>query len=202
LVKKIDWPRRNRRKCPLQSGERHYSKHRKKGDAMTFPSHRFALLIAGSLLIAASLPAQTPPATQPAPSQGDLDRKFETTMSHAVLAGSFTVNGSDKPPAHDRYTLGSVTKKSGDTWLFVATVQYGNHDLSLPLEIPVKWAGDTPVISVTNIGMPGLGTYTARVMVYGDQYVGVWGTSDGSHGGQMWGKIEHPTTKPAASPAK
>jgi hypothetical protein len=61
----------------------------------------------------------------------------------------------------------------------------------------VKWAGDTPVISVTDVGVPGLGTYTARVVVYGDQYAGIWSTSDGSHGGQMWGKLEHPTTKPA-----
>jgi hypothetical protein len=155
--------------------------------------------LCAAILLILSLPllAQAAPATQPSVSQAELDAKFEKTMTNAVLDGSFTVTGSDKPPAHDRYTLGSVTKKSGDTWLFVATVQYGNHDISLPLEIPVKWAGDTPVISVTNIGMPGLGSYTARVMVYGEQYVGVWGAADGSHGGQMWGKIEHPTTKPA-----
>lgn len=140
--------------------------------------------------------AQPKPATQP--SQADLEKKFSQTMSNAVMAGSFNMNGSDKPPAHDKYTLGSVTKKDGDTWIIVATIQYGAHNVSLPLEIPVKWAGDTPVISVTNIGFPGLGSYTARVLVYGDQYVGIWGTPDGSHGGQMWGKIEHPATQPAA----
>ena len=140
--------------------------------------------------------AQSKPATQP--SQADLEKKFSQTMSNAVMSGSFNMNGTDKPPAHDKYTLGSVTKKDGDIWIIVATIQYGKHDVSLPLEIPVKWAGDTPVISVTNIGFPGLGSYTARVMVYGDQYVGIWGSADGSHGGQMWGRIEHPTTQPAA----
>ena len=140
--------------------------------------------------------AQPKPATQP--SQAELEKKFSETMSNAVMAGSFTMNGSDRPPAQDKYTLGSVTKKDGDIWIIVATIQYGDHSVSLPLEIPVKWAGDTPVISVTKIGFPGLGSYTARVLVYGDQYVGIWGSADGSHGGQMWGKIEHPATQPAA----
>lgn len=140
--------------------------------------------------------AQLKPATQP--SQAELEKKFSETMSNAVMAGSFTMNGSDRPPAQDKYTLGSVTKKEGDIWIIVATIQYGAHNVSLPLEIPVKWAGDTPVISVTKIGFPGLGSYTARVLVYGDQYVGIWGSADGSHGGQMWGKIEHPATQPAA----
>jgi hypothetical protein len=153
------------------------------------------------LIIAATAAAAQPaPTTRPAMSKAELEKKFEKTMSNAVMSGSFTMNGSDRPPGHDKYTLGSVTKKPGaeDSWIFTANIQYGGHNVSLPLEIPVKWADDTPVISVTNFGVPGLGTYTARVVVYGDQYAGIWGSSDGSHGGQMWGKIDHPaTTQPA-----
>ena len=55
------------------------------------------------------------------------------------------------------------------------------------MKLPVKWAGDTPVISLTNKAIPGFGTFTARVMFYGDEYAGTW--SGGSHGGLMWGKI-------------
>ena len=51
----------------------------------------------------------------------------------------------------------------------------------------MKWAGDTPVISVTNVAFPGLGTYSARVVIYGDSYAGTWDGKD--HGGQMFGKI-------------
>jgi hypothetical protein len=158
----------------------------------------FAIVAA---LLGACLPAfaqpKPPAATQP--SQAELEKKFQQTMSGATLDGSYTGRNSDRPPGHDKYTLGSVTRKEGtaDTWIFVATIQYGGHNVSLPLEIPVKWAGDTPVISVTNFGVPGLGTYTARVMIYGDEYAGIWAASDGSHGGQMWGKIEHATTQPA-----
>lgn len=118
-------------------------------------------------------------------------------MSGATLAGSYSVNGSRKPPAEDKYTLGSVTKADGENWIFTATIQYAGHNLSLPIELPVKWAGDTPVITVDNVGVPGLGTYTARVMIVGDEYVGVWGASDGSHGGKMWGHVEHAATQPA-----
>ena len=163
--------------------------------------HSFIGIISASLFALNAI-AQPQPTTKPALSQAELEAKFEKTMSGAVMAGSFNVNGSDKPPAHDRYALGSVTHKAGEIWIIVANIQYGKHDVSLPLEIPVKWAGDTPVISVTDIGFPGLGKYTARVMIYGDQYVGIWGSSDGSHGGQMWGKIEHPATQPAVQPAK
>jgi hypothetical protein len=133
--------------------------------------------------------ASAGPATQP--SRAELEKKFEKTMSNATLVGSYTMNGSNKPPADDKYTLGAVTKKDGDNWVITATIQYAGHDLPVPIELPVKWAGDTAVITVDNVGIPTLGTYTARVMIYGDEYVGIWGASDGSHGGKMWGKIEH-----------
>jgi hypothetical protein len=44
-----------------------------------------------------------------------------------------------------------------------------------------------PVISVTNVAFPGLGTYSARVVIYGDGYAGTWNGRD--HGGQMFGRI-------------
>jgi hypothetical protein len=35
--------------------------------------------------------------------------------------------------------------------------------------------------------IPALGTYTARVLLYEDQYAGTWSSKD--HGGQVFGKI-------------
>ena len=110
---------------------------------------------------------------------------------------SFTLDGSDRPPRTDRYTIGAVTKKDGDNWVFTATLNYAGHDLPIPLELPVKWAGDTPVITVDHVGIPGMSTYDARVMIVGNDYVGTWSHSDGSHAGKMWGHIEHATTQPA-----
>jgi len=141
---------------------------------------------------------ETAPATQPANEQAARDAQFVRTMNNVVLVGRFTIDGDDKPPKQERYTIASVTKLQGDLWLFNARVQFGSKDVTIPLVLPVKWAGDTPMISVTKLGMPGLGTYTARVLIYDDHYAGTWSGSP-THGGSLFGKIEHqPATQPAA----
>jgi hypothetical protein len=56
----------------------------------------------------------------------------------------------------------------------------------MPLEI--KWAGDTPIITLTNMAIPGLGTFTARVLIYDNRYAGTW--QHGPVGGNLFGKIE------------
>ncbi|REK12774.1 MAG: hypothetical protein DWQ37_11145 [Planctomycetota bacterium] len=123
------------------------------------------------------------------PSQEELEKKFAETMSGATLVGRFTISGVNdgEPLKEDRYTLGKVYKLKNGLWSFEARIQYGDHDVKLPLALTVEWAGDTPVITVTKVAFPGLGTYTARVLVYDDQYAGTWSGSD--HGGQMFGKI-------------
>jgi len=140
------------------------------------------------------------PATQP--TQGDLDAAFTARMTNAVLAGSYTMGNS--VPKKDRYTIVSVRKLKDDNWLFQARVQFGNKDVTIPMIIPVKWAGDTPVISVTELGFPGLGSYTARVMIYGDQYAGTWQDNNNKeHGGHLWGRIERAAaTQPAGGTTK
>ncbi len=124
------------------------------------------------------------------PSQEELEQALAEKLSGATLVGQFTVSDMNdgKPLAQDRYTLGKVHKLPNGLWSFEARIQYGDHDVKLPLALPVKWAGDTPVITVTKIAFPGLGTYSARVLFYGDSYAGTWNGSN--HGGEMWGKIE------------
>jgi hypothetical protein len=131
-----------------------------------------------------------------------LERQFQKTMSGAVLVGRFSDDARpDAQPGEDRYTIQRVSKVNdggdGDRWLFVCRMQFGPNDVSVPLIIPVKWAGDTPVISVTDMTIPGLGTYTARVMVYRDHYAGTW--SGGTHGGHLWGRIERASATTAPS---
>jgi len=123
-----------------------------------------------------------------------LEKKFEETMSGAVLVGSFTVAGKDNgPPKTDRYTIVKASKLQGDTWLFLARIEYGNKDITVPIPIEVKWAGDTPVISLSDLTIPKMGTFTSRVMVYRNQYAGTWQHDD--HGGHMWGRIERAQEK-------
>jgi len=147
--------------------------------------------------VARAAPAQT----QPTDGQADLDRKFAETMSGATLVGHFTTHGNDQKPHEDRYTIVSAKKLAGDLWVITAKIQYRGAAVPIPLVVPVKWAGDTPVISVTDMTIPGMGSYTARVMIFKDQYSGMWDAGD--HGGLMSGKIEHtpPTTAPATAPS-
>lgn len=170
----------------------------------------FALLASPTFAPAEELPAneqlaqvgatvQIGAAAQAKPSQEELEKKFGEMLSGATLKGSFTVTGKDGAPKAEKYTLGKVAKTAnGDYWLFQARIQYGENDVTLPLTLQVKWAGDTPVIIVDKLPVPPLGVYTARVMFYGNQYAGTW--DGGDHGGQLFGEVV-PAEKDGEKPA-
>jgi len=143
--------------------------------------------------------AQTIPATQPL-DPAALEKQFETTLTNATLVGHFTTTGSNAPPKEDRYHIVKVTKQQDGNWLFQARMRYAGQELLIPLVIPVKWAGDTAVIQVTGMRMPGGSGpgYSARVLIYGDQYAGTW--SSPKHGGHLFGRISRAaaTTQPAS----
>ena len=153
-------------------------------------------------------PAPPPPAKAPAPpppkqvpAQADLEKEFEKTLTGATLVGQFTIEGrgrGDGQPKEERYQINKVTKMRGDYWLFAARVQYGKKDVTVPMMLQVKWAGDTPVITLTDLAIPGLGTYTARVMIFRDHYAGYWSGTD--HGGNLFGRIERTAGAAAEAP--
>lgn len=129
--------------------------------------------------------------------QAEREAEFARRLSGATLQGFFSTTGSepdDEPPRlrGDRYDLVKVAKGEGNRWLFQSRIRYGDHDVTIPLNLPVEWAGDTPVIVVDDLTIPGMGTFTARVMFYKDHYAGYW--SGGDHGGHMIGQIV-PTEK-------
>ena len=80
--------------------------------------------------------------------------------------------------------------------MLATRIQFGGKDVTVPLVVPIKWAGDTPVISVTDLSVPGVGTYTVRVVVYRDHYAGTW--SGTGHGGVLWGTVSKGTAGPKA----
>jgi hypothetical protein len=117
----------------------------------------------------------------------DLEKKFQENMSGVTLVGYSTRLGKPGVSGEERYVIERVSKMTGEMWLFRARLRFGTHDLPLPLPITVKWAGDTPVITLTDVSIPGLGSYTARVLIYRDQYAGTW--SGKNEGGQMFGRL-------------
>lgn len=133
------------------------------------------------------------PAVAPKPqaSQEELEAKFKATMTKATLSGRWCglKDGQLTPEKEDKYTIIGVAKVKGDSWIINARIQYGKQDFVLPVPVEVKWAGDTPVITVDTFGMPGGNSYSARVLIYGQTYAGSW--SGGNHAGLMSGVITH-----------
>jgi len=114
---------------------------------------------------------------------------LEKSLTGAALIGNFTVTGQEKTElTSERYELQGVRHLEGELWMFQARIRYGEHDVTLPLTLPIRWAGDTPVICIDKMGFPGLGVYTARVMIYDDHYSGFWSGDD--HGGHLFGIVE------------
>ena len=64
----------------------------------------------------------------------------------------------------------------------------GLNGATVPIAVPMRWVGDTPVIMMTNTGLPGIGTYSVRVFFYGDHYAGTW--QGERAGGFMSGRLE------------
>ena len=66
----------------------------------------------------------------------------------------------------------------------------------IPIVVPMRFVGDTPMIMMTDHSLPGVGTFTVRVFFYGDRYAGTW--QHGAAGGHMTGRIEkNAPSKPA-----
>ena len=153
-----------------------------------------------SLLILCSAdPAYSQPDQPAAPTQklSALEKKFAAQLTGSALVGRFTVDGRDPSAAREeRYEIASASKLRDDYWVILARIKYGQHDLKVPVTLKVLWAGDTPVMSLTDLAIPLLGTFTARVMFYGDRYVGTW--QHGKVGGHMFGTVEKSVVKPAA----
>ena len=124
-----------------------------------------------------------------APGKAELHERFEAAMKNVRLKGHFTVTGKDRQPAEETYEIQNVQKLGdGDLWVFTARVKYGGKDVTLPMPIPVKWVGEVPVITMQNLTLPGLGTFSAHVVLDGDKYAGTW--AHGKVGGHMYGTIE------------
>jgi hypothetical protein len=119
----------------------------------------------------------------------DAERQFADRMRGVSLIGSFTVDGrEDAPPRTDRYDIVSVDKVGADRWRFNASMQCCGVSGAIPIVVPLRWNGDTPMIMMTDTSLPGIGTFTVRLFFHEDRYGGTW--QHGDRGGHMWGRIE------------
>jgi hypothetical protein len=119
----------------------------------------------------------------------DQERQFTERMRNVTLRGSFTVDGrGNRTPREDRYDIESVEKVGDDLWRFNAGMSCCGVSGTIPIVIPMRFVGDTAMIMMTDTSIPGVGTFTVRLLFYGDRYAGSW--QHGKVGGLMSGQIE------------
>lgn len=147
--------------------------------------------------------------------QAALEKEFERTMTGARLEGYWQMTGeqglADKgaltEPRKESYVISKVSKIGGDRWLVLARITFADKDVNVPVPVRVVWAGDTAVITLDDVGVPLIGTYSARVMIHQGFYSGIWYSNVKNYGGVMAGKImpegeqEQEGTKPESLPA-
>lgn len=133
-------------------------------------------------------PAEKP---QPDPDQtARRDEAFKKLVTNVRLVGNFTLDGKEPGEfQREEYVItGAMKLGNGDYWALTSRIKYGDVDLTVPVPVQVKWAGNTPVITVDSVKIPGLGTFSARVLLDGARYAGTW--SHDEKGGHLYGVIE------------
>jgi hypothetical protein len=123
---------------------------------------------------------------QPAVEMTPAEQEFQQMMSNVIMVGHYTV-GDGTQLFDDRYVIAGVTKVKDGLWRFDARVQFGKKDVQVSINVPIFFAGDTPVLSLPRQAVQGLGMYEARLVIYKGGYAGTWG--GGAGGGKMFGNI-------------
>lgn len=119
-----------------------------------------------------------------------LHEMFRDRMTGSKMIGHFTLVGEEtgQRQTEEYHILSAAKLDQEDQWSIVAKIKYGGKDfVTWPVTVQVKFAGDTPVIVVDDVTIPGMGTFNARVLFTKDQYAGTW--SNESSGGHMFGKL-------------
>ncbi len=152
---------------------------------------------------------QTSETKPPIPSRAELEKQFQETLAGATLKGTWQMTGEGGLTGHapliaaqeETYTIGNVTKGVQDYWMIQARIRFADKDVTVPVPVRVVWAEGTPIITVNDVFIPGVGTYSARVMIFKDFYAGTWCSDSKNYGGVMSGRITRLTTPEPVVPA-
>lgn len=148
----------------------------------------FTLLAISFVASPRSIDAQQPTAEerepssqQPSGDEGtetpqDREQRLASYLSGIKFVGSFTVDGkSDAAPKQEEYTISQCEKlELPDMYRLTARIKYGDVDNEVPMDIKILWSGNTPVITLDALWIPGMGTFSARVLIHADRYAGTW----------------------------
>lgn len=120
----------------------------------------------------------------------DREQRIVEYLSGSKFIGRYTTDRDEAAAAKpESYTISKVEKlPEPDLYRLTSRIQYGETDTEVPIDLKILWSGNTPVITLDNIWIPGMGTFSARVLVHQGRYAGTW--SHGDKGGHLFGRIE------------
>ena len=123
----------------------------------------FAALL--TLLVAASI--VVPPATAQTDA-AEREQKLHAMLEGARLVGQFSVvgTGNTPPPQPEQYAVSRLERDAEGRWVFNVSMSYATQQHTMPVPVTIEWAGDTPMITLTEQTIPGLGTFSARVLLH------------------------------------
>lgn len=133
--------------------------------------------------------AKSTPAPQK-PLPADPEERFKVLFTKASLSGRWAPlrdGALGEERGGDKYNIISAVKGEGDNWIVSAKMKYGDQEFVIPIPVKMKFVGDTAILTVDNLAIPGGGTYTARLLIYERTYSGTWKGQRG--GGMLYGTI-------------
>jgi hypothetical protein len=124
------------------------------------------------------------------------EQRIANYLTGSRFIGSYSIDSKEIGPLKEEaYTISKVEKlPEADRYRLTARIQYGDTDGEFPMDLQILWAGNTPVITLDQVWIPGLGTFSARVLIHKDRYSGTW--DHDAVGGHLFGRIEKAATDP------
>jgi hypothetical protein len=144
-------------------------------------------MLFGGLMLA--LVANFAIADEPQEPEKSREVKIAEYLSGAKFVGRYTTDNDKEASAKpETYTISKVEKLAEpDLYRLTSRIQYGETDSEVPMDLKILWSGSTPVITLDNLWIPGMGTFSARVLIHDGRYSGTW--SHDEVGGHLFGKI-------------
>jgi len=117
------------------------------------------------------------------------ETKITEYLTGAKFVGRYTTDNDKEASAKpETYTISKVEKlDQPDLYRLTSRIQYGSTDSEVPMDLKILWSGSTPVITLDNLWIPGMGTFSARVLIHDGRYSGTW--SHDEVGGHLFGKV-------------
>lgn len=133
--------------------------------------------------------AEAKPMKAGATSPSGREARLADYLSGATFTGNFTLDGKEnnamKP---ESYTIQSCEKLPEENlYSMNVAIKYGDTDGVFPMHLKIVWSGNTPVITLDSVWIPGLGTFSSRVLIHDGRYAGTW--QHDAKGGHLIGKI-------------